>query len=419
MGTVIFSLLTAGLHLKSTFYHSYIMPPREFESIPREAVLLSSQEVHQASQQFKIVGKTMELPLVADAVSLTKSTISPLVETMTPVASKLEEQVASFKTRAEESLLPQLSEGVRNNMTSAVEQVSAAVANLDSLACGGLDQLTERVPVLRGSTPEVMGTTKEVAASYIGLFTESLASFTLAQVALKVGEASLSMVDSTLKMTGLEDKMPVSIGNVRREARALRRAGIRRSVAESSPAPTLGEGSLLGAVAEIMGVNFFLSAVGLKLVPSNKCVADEAAVTFDMGNDEVLESDAEDEEMTVQQRLSPEKLDAYESDKDPDYSPSEASDDSLEYDSEAEEIAEPVESAIVYEDEHSTVIAEVEVEQEPVVVDSEGGDMVAEPVDNVTLTVKDSTETEDSPATPLIDTRGFAAVAAAVAVLEA
>merc|ERR1711864_35105 len=199
-------------------------------------------------------------------------------------------------------------------------------------------------------------------------------------------------------------------------------AGIRRSVAESSPAQTLGEVSLLGAVAEIMGVNFFLSAVGLKLVPSNKCVADEAAVTFDMGNDEVLESDAEDEEMTVQQRLtecSPEKLDAYESDKDPDYSPSEASDDSLEYDSEAEEIAEPVESAIVYEDEHSTVIAEVEVEQEPVVVDTEGGDMVAEPVDNVTLTVKDSTETEDSPATPLIDTRGFAAVAAAVAVLEA
>merc|ERR1712059_150068 len=343
MGTVIFSLLTAGLHLKSTFYHSYIMPPREFESIPREAVLLSSQEVHQASQQFKIIGKAMELPLVADAVSLTKSTISPLVETMTPVASKLEEQVASFKTRAEESLLPQLSEVVR---TSAVEQVSAAVANLDGLACGGLDQLLERVPVLRGSTPEVMETTKEVAASYVGLLTEYLASFTLAQVALKAGEASLSMVDSILKMTGLEDKMPVSIGSVRREARALRRAGIRRSVAESSPAQTLGEVSLLGAVAEIMGVNFFLSAVGLKLVPSNKRV-DEVTVTFDMGSDEVLESDAEDEEMTVQQRLSPEKLDAYESDKDPDYSPSEASDDSLEYDSEAEEVAEPVESAVV------------------------------------------------------------------------
>merc|ERR1712059_87943 len=383
--------------------------------IPRESVPLSSEEVHQKSQQFKIIGKAMELPLVADAVSLTKSTISPLVETMTPVASKLEEQVASFKTRAEESLLPQLSEVVR---TSAVEQVSAAVANLDGLACGGLDQLIERVPVLRVSTPEVMETTKEVAASYVGLLTEYLASFTLAQVALKVGEASLSMVDSTLKITGLGDKMPVSIGSVRREARALRRAGIRRSVAESSPAQTIGEVSLLGAVAEIMGVNFFLSAVGLKLVPSNKRV-DEVTVTFDMGSDEVLESDAEDEEMTVQQRLGPEKLDAYESDKDPDYSPSEASDDSLEYDSEAEEVAEPVESAVVYEDEHSTVIAEAEVEQEPVVVDTESSASVAEIVDSATLTIGVSTEAEDSPLTPLIDTQGFAAVSSTVAALEA
>merc|ERR1712059_66015 len=196
-------------------------------------------------------------------------------------------------------------------------------------------------------------------------------------------------------------------------------AGIRRSVAESSPAQTLGEVSLLGAVAEIMGVNFFLSAVGLKLVPSNKCVADEAAVTFDMGNDEVLESDAEDEEMTVQQRLSPEKLDAYESDKDPDYSPSEASDDSLGYDSEAEEVAEPVESAVVYEDEHSTVIEKAEVEQELVVVDTESRDIMAEIVDSATRTIEDSTEAVDCPSTPLIDTQGFAAVSSTVAALEA
>merc|ERR1711864_29941 len=121
---------------------------------------------------------------------------------------------------------------------------------------------------------------------------------------------------------------------------------------------------------------------------SNKRV-DEVTVTFDMGSDEVLESDAEDE-MTVQQRLRPEKLDSYESDNDPDYSPSEASDDSLEYDSEAEEVAKPVESAVVYEDEHSTVIAEVEVEQPVVVVDTEGGDIVAEIVDSATLKMDDS-----------------------------
>merc|ERR1712059_237347 len=175
------------------------------------------------------------------------------------------------------------------------------------------------------------------------------------------------------------------------------------------------------------------------LVPSNKCAADEATATFGM----VVKSEwDDDEEMTVQDRLSPEKLDAYESDKDPDYSPSEASDDSLEYDSDAdcaevenadvaevedaavaevEDAAEPVESAVVYEDEHATVIAEAVEEQEPVVVDTEGCDVVdeeiAEAVDTASLVVEESTGA--LPGTPLIDTQGFAAVSAAVAALEA
>merc|ERR1719431_1869947 len=367
---------------------------------------------------------------------------------------------------AEESLLPHVSEGVKTNLTSAVEQVSAAVTSLDNLACEGLDQLTERVPVLRGPTPEVLETAKEVATSSIGLLAEYLASFTLTQVALQVGEASLSMVDSTLKRTGLEKKMPVSIGNVRREARVLRRAGMRRAIAESSRAKTIGEVSLLGAVAEIMGVNFFLSAVGLQLVQSNKSTAEEATATFDMGKvGEVVDSDDEDE-MTMQQRLSPEKLDAYESDKDPDYSPSEASEDSLEYNSDAEEVTEPiesavdvvccedgqkvvdsyesdndpdycpseasvdsleyasdaeevvepVESAVLYEDEHATVIAEAaEVEKEPVVVDTESGDVV----DDETKDSAADPAALTTPATPLIDTQGFAAVSVAVATLEA
>jgi len=392
------------------------MAPRESQTIPRETV------------QFKILDKALDLPLVADAVSLTKTTMSPLVETITPVAVKLEEHVASFKTKAEEAILPQLSDGVKLNIYSAVDQFSAAVTSLDSLACGGLDQLTERVPVLKGPTPEVMETTKEVAASYIGLLTEYIASFTLARVALKVGETGLSMVDSTLKMTGLEEKMPISIDNVRREARALRRAGVRRAVAEFSTAETIGEVSLLGAVAEIMGVNFFLSALGLTLVPSNKSAADEATATFGMVVKSEWEED-DDEEMTVQDRLSPEKLDAYESDKDPDYAPSEASDDSLEYDSDGdvedaaqvEDAAEPVGSAVVYEDEHATVVAEAVDEQEPVVVDTEGCDVVieetAEAVETASLGVEESVGA--LPGTPLIDTKGFAAVSAAVAALEA
>ena len=35
------------------------------------------------------------------------------------------------------------------------------------------------------------------------------------------------------------------------------------------PVETIGEASLVGAVAEILGVNYFLSYVGLKIVPAH------------------------------------------------------------------------------------------------------------------------------------------------------
>merc|ERR1712059_118085 len=96
------------------------------------------------------------------------------------------------------------------------------------------------------------------------------------------------------------------------------------------------EMTLLGAVVEVMRVNFFLSDLGHALVPSNRSVADEATATLGM----VVKSSGDEdeyEEMTLQDRLSPEKLYAYESDKDLDYSPSESSDDGLEYESDADE----------------------------------------------------------------------------------
>ena len=38
---------------------------------------------------------------------------------------------------------------------------------------------------------------------------------------------------------------------------------------EPVPAKTIGEASLVGAVAEIFGANYFLSYVGLKVVPAH------------------------------------------------------------------------------------------------------------------------------------------------------
>merc|ERR1711925_44083 len=92
------------------------------------------------------------------------------------------------------------------------------------------------------------------------------------------------------------------------------------------PAKTIGEASLLGAVAEIVGLNFFLSVVGLQLVPANM-----------QSNAKTTELDTTVEDETVGDKLSNDRIASYVSDEDPDFVPSDSSADSAEEDSEGEE----------------------------------------------------------------------------------
>merc|ERR1712034_221816 len=118
---------------------------------------------------------------------------------------------------------------------------------------------------------------------------------------------------------------------IRRNARAVRRAGAKAAGIE--PAKTIGEASLFGAVAEIVGLNFFLSVMGLQLVPANM-----------QSNAKTTELDTTVEEETVSDKLSNARIASYVSDEDPDFVLSDASADSAEEDSEGEEaIAEVVE----------------------------------------------------------------------------
>merc|ERR1712034_95135 len=77
----------------------------------------------------------------------------------------------------------------------------------------------------------------------------------------------------------------------------------------------------------------------------------------------------DDEDLPVRERLQ-----NYDSEEDPDYAPSESgSDDSLEYNSEAEDKDD--EADVTYEDEHAKVInSEEDNEEEPVVVDTAASD---------------------------------------------
>jgi hypothetical protein len=107
------------------------------------------------------------------------------------------------------------------------------------------------------------------------------------------------------------------------------------------PACTIGEVSLLGAVCEVINVNFFLRLVGLELVPVHKKITRQV----------ISENTS-----LVPQKFGEMKLEEDDSEEDADYGPSEESEnseDDLEDDSEAAEAlmaADEVESCEEAED---------------------------------------------------------------------
>merc|ERR1712202_128324 len=329
----------------------------------------------------KSVDKAFELPLVTDTyneISKLAGPISPYVETVkniaTPYVEKISPMVESgiitIKSTAEENIVHKLPEGTADNikskLDSAKEQVASAVDNLDTLVCQGLDQLTTRVPALKENTTELVETTKGTAVSYFGFAQEYVASFGISQIALK----------------------PVvnGIKNVRRHARAVRRAGAK--LAGIKAAKTIGEASVVGAVAEVFGLNFFLSVVGLQLVPANILQKSTTA-----------ELDTTEEEEETVDKLSDEQIAGYKSDEDPDYVPSGATEESADDDSDAEEKVEEVVEELTEEVEKlkevvneviettKNVVEEVELKMEDIVEEVEG--VVEKTEDTVEEVVED------------------------------
>jgi hypothetical protein len=61
-------------------------------------------------------------------------------------------------------------------------RMAGAVASLDSLACGGLDQLKAAVPAIAEPTPQLVQSTKRAASGYWDSALQYLSSFTVSQV---------------------------------------------------------------------------------------------------------------------------------------------------------------------------------------------------------------------------------------------
>merc|ERR1711874_629480 len=155
----------------------------------------------------------MSLPLVSSAYSevsrvtspymeSTYNKVSPVVETTLGMVSPV---VDSVKTKVEEQVIPHIpasiTETVQSVQTYAIDNVTAAVEKVDHFACGGIDQLTEKVPQLKEATPEF----EEIKSSVSTFVTIRLDAVKKdgSEKAKKIEEASI--VGAIIEVSGLQE----------------------------------------------------------------------------------------------------------------------------------------------------------------------------------------------------------------------
>merc|ERR1712168_310068 len=361
-------------------FHQITMAPREPDTICAEAT----------PTRLQVVDKALQLPVVSDAAKLAGQHlplhhVQTIKETLQPYGDSLVSNVTILKTRAEQAV-PQCCTTVLccaatsafadkmgaakdftlTQLDTAAGQVNSAVGSLDTIACDGLDQLTEKIPALKKETPELYESTKDSAICYLDFAKEYLASFTVAQLALTLTEQTLFAATGAIRRAGAKEVEPV-------------------------PAKTIGEASLVGAVAEIFGANYFLSYVGLKVVPVH-LLKNETT--------ETLETSFEEE--TVEEMLIDEKLATYVSDEDPEYEPCEHKADVEESPDQSEEEDEKItkeEIAVIKEE------AKIPKEVAAIIPDdeSEVADEVKLISDAVSAHMKSLAENVDEDAIALVE----------------
>merc|ERR1719429_184083 len=148
----------------------------------------------------------------------------------------------SVKTQVEEKVTPlipaSVTETVQSGYNATVEQVSAAVEKVDNFACGGIDQLTEKVPQLKEATPQMV-------------------------------DAGLNMVDAGLKAIGSDAEGTVRVGvrKVHSTANTIRIEAVKKAGTEK--AKKIEEETIMGALLEVSGLQEMFGMLGFSLGTTN------------------------------------------------------------------------------------------------------------------------------------------------------
>ena len=155
--------------------------------------------------------------------------------------------------------------------------MTVAVEKVDSLACGGVDQLVEKLPALKDATPEFIKNTKETATTYFNDATSFIASFSLAHVALKIVDTGLEVVEQVIMMVGGSEEGLVTSGikMIHTTANTIRIEGNKKAGTEK--AKKIEEASIVGALVEVSGLSHLLGLLGMKVTETVAIYEDEHA----------------------------------------------------------------------------------------------------------------------------------------------
>ena len=132
------------------------MAPVEVDSIPRSVIVP------------KTVEKALTLPIVSDTCSEVARCVEPLAPYMKTTYEKLSPVVEhgynTVLAKYEDNVVPLLpvtvTETVAINLTAVGEYGKAVVGKVDILASDGIDQLSDKLPQLKESTPKLIADAK-------------------------------------------------------------------------------------------------------------------------------------------------------------------------------------------------------------------------------------------------------------------
>jgi len=278
------------------------MAPVEIDHVPRSIIA--------PVKNMKVVDKAMSLPLVSSAYSEVTRVTSPYMEsTMTkvsPVVEMVSPMVDSVKTRVEEQLMTHvptgISETVQSVQAKAVDQVIAAVEKVDSYACSGIDQLTEKVPQLKDATPKLIEETKSSVSSFVTGWSEYFASFSVALVTLKVVDATLDQVETILKATECDTAKTVSayVKTIHDTANTLRIGAVKS--AGTPLAKKIEDCTIPESLVEVTGIQSVMERLGLvggEATEVKKDVTEEESI-----QEKVVETPSESVQEIVDEKLT-------------------------------------------------------------------------------------------------------------------